>query len=183
MMALSDEEYEKLLLEKWSHANSKDKESIEGLFSCTKFVLQVHGCLQQENVIVSINPSCNHNLINVNLAKRFQVTTKHIQSTQVEGENVQIFKDLKITKDKYVLHSNSHAIDMYDVDIILGYLWMDSVGIVNINVQNKFLKLWYEKKKITLQDLPLTKQDRPKGVPEEVLVKKQIAVFHDTSNA
>jgi len=39
----------------------------------------------------------------------------------VEGENVQIFKDLKITMDKYVLHSYFHAIDMVDVDIVLGY--------------------------------------------------------------
>jgi hypothetical protein len=39
---------------------------------------------------------------------------------------------------------------MDDVDIILGYPWMDLVGTVNINVQKKFLKLWYKKKKITL---------------------------------
>jgi hypothetical protein len=45
-----------------------------------------------------------HNFINVNLAKILQVPTKNIQSTYVEGENVQIFKDLNITMDKYVLH-------------------------------------------------------------------------------
>jgi hypothetical protein len=104
------------------------------------------------------------------LAKRLQVPTKHIQSTQVEGENVQIFKDLKITMDKYVLHSYFHAIDMDDVDIILGYPWMDSIGTININVQKKFMKLWYKKNKITLQDISLTKQEGPKVAHEEVLV-------------
>ncbi len=31
--------------------------------------------------------------------------------------------------------SNSYAIDMDNVDIILGYPWIDLVGIVNINVK------------------------------------------------
>ena len=48
--------------------------------------------------------------------------------------------------DKYVLHSNFCAIDMDDVDFVLGYAWMDSIGTVNINVQKKFLKLWCRKK-------------------------------------
>ena len=43
--------------------------------------------------------------MDVNLAKRLQVLTKNIQGTRVEGENVQIFKDVKIAMDKYVLHS------------------------------------------------------------------------------
>jgi hypothetical protein len=72
---------------------------------------------------------------------------KHIQSTQVEGENVKIFKYLKLTMDKYVLHYDFHAIDMNNVDIILGYPWMESIGTMNINVQKSFIKLWYKKKK------------------------------------
>ena len=73
----------------------------KGLFS----TLKVHGCIQNENIFVSISPSYKHNFIHVNLAKKIQVPSKHIQSTQVDGENFQIFKDLKITMDKYVLHS------------------------------------------------------------------------------
>ena len=30
---------------------------------------------------------------------------------------------------------------------------MESIGTVNFNVQKKFMKLWYKKKKITLQDI------------------------------
>jgi hypothetical protein len=51
---------------------------------------------------------------------------------------------------KYVLHSYFYVMDMNEVDIILGYPWTKSVGAININVQKKFLKLWYIKKKITL---------------------------------
>jgi hypothetical protein len=37
--------------------------------------------------------------------------------------------------DKCVLHYDFHVIDMDDVDIILGYPWMESNGTININVQ------------------------------------------------
>lgn len=52
----------------------------------------------------------------------------------MDGENVQLFKDLKLTMDKYVVHSDFYALDMKDVDIILGYPWMDSLGTINVNV-------------------------------------------------
>jgi hypothetical protein len=76
--------------------------------------------------------------------------------------------------DKYVLHSDFYAIDMDDVDIVLGYPWMESVGTVNINVQKKFLKLWYKKKKITLQDVSLSKKDGPMGPSKEVIVESEV---------
>lgn len=43
--------------------------------------------------------------------------------------------------DKYVLHSNFYASNMANVDVVLGYPWMEEVGTININVQKKFLKL------------------------------------------
>jgi hypothetical protein len=49
-----------------------------------------------------------------------------------------------------VLHSDFHAIDRDNLDIVLGYPWIESMGTININVQKKFLKLWYNKNKITL---------------------------------
>ena len=77
-MSLSEEALEKLLLDKWSHTKSKDKFITKSLFSCGKYVLQVHGCIHKENVIVSINPSCKHNFINIQLVNRLQVPTKNI---------------------------------------------------------------------------------------------------------
>jgi hypothetical protein len=125
------------------------KELYYEAYGCDKFILKVHGCNQQEKDIVLINPSNKHSFINVNLSKRLQVSAKNIQITQVESENVQILKYLNITIDKYVLHSYFYAINM-DVDVVLEYPWIDSIGIVNINVKKKFLKLWYKKNKITM---------------------------------
>ena len=106
----------------------------KGLFS----ILKVRGCIQKENIIVSIIRSCKHNFMYVNLGKKLQVPIKHIQSTQVDGENFQFFKDLKIAIDKYVLHSEFYFLDIDGVDVVLGYLLMQSMGTVNINVENKF---------------------------------------------
>jgi hypothetical protein len=44
------------------------------------------------------------------------------------------------------------------------------------------MKLWYKKKKITLQDISLTKQEGPKGAHEEFLAVKLIAIPTHTSN-
>jgi hypothetical protein len=46
---------------------------------------------------------------------------------------------------------------------------MESVGIVNVNVQKDFLKIWYNEKKITLQDMSLTNQEGPIGKVNKLL--------------
>ena len=56
--------------------------------------------------------------------------------------------------DKYVLHCDFYTSDMDNMDVVLGYPWMESVGTININVQNKFLKLWYKKKKLHYRIFP-----------------------------
>ena len=90
---LSDEEFEKLLLERWSHTRKQDNEKHVGVFPTGISLLQVHGLLQKEKIIVSINSSCKHNFINVNLAKKLQVPTKHIENAQVI---MRMFKFIKI---------------------------------------------------------------------------------------
>ena len=175
MMRLSNGEIEKILLDKvvsWRKIRIKREPRV--CFHVKKSILQVHGCIHKENIIVSINPSCMHNFINVQLVNRLQIPIKNIQSTNVEGANVQIFKDLKITMNKYVLHSDFYAMDMDEVDIVLGYPWIESVGTININVQKKFLKLWYKKKKITLQDVSLIKKDGPMEDSKEVIVHSEV---------
>jgi len=139
---------------------TEKKETMEpkGLCPTGISLLQIHGLVQKEKIIVSINPSCKHNFISVNLAKKLQVPAKQIEHTQVDHEDVQVYKDLKISMDKYVLHGDFYASEMNNMEVVLGYPWMESVGTLNINVQKKFLKLWYKKKKITLQDISIHKQ-------------------------
>lgn len=161
-------------------ARQKDKENINGLPPCGNSILQVFGFLQHEKVIVAIIPSCNKNFIKVNLDKILHIITKNIQSTQVDGENVQIFKDLKLTMDKYVLHFDFYDLDIEDVDVFLGYPLMDLVGPINLNVQNKILKLWYKKKKITLQNISLSKPAQSKGLHDAMSPRSLDVIPIDT---
>ena len=45
---------------------------------------------------------------------------------------------------------------------------MKSVGTININIENKFSKLRYKKKKVTLQDISLSQPVAPKVVHDAV---------------
>lgn len=60
--------------------------------------------------------------------------------------------------DKYMLHCDFYTSDMDNMDVVLGYPWMESMGTVNISVQNKFPKLQYKNKKSTLQDICIKTQ-------------------------
>ena len=66
-----------------------------------------------------------------------------MKHTHVNNEEVEVYKYLNISMDKYVLHYDFYASYMDSVDVVLGYPWMESVGTININVQKEFLKLWY----------------------------------------
>ena len=65
---------------------------------------------------------------------------------------------------------------MDNVDIVLGYPWMDLMGTIDINVQKKFFELWYLKIKITLYDISLTKQEQLKEARGESLVGKIVEI-------
>ena len=56
------------------------------------------------------------------------------------------------------------------------------MGTININAENKFLKLWYKKTKITLQDISLSKPVELKGVHDAVSTGNLEVIPIDTSN-
>ncbi|KAH9306538.1 hypothetical protein KI387_010942, partial [Taxus chinensis] len=94
----------------------------------------------------------------MDVAQNLHAQTKHIKESQMDGKHIQVFEDLKLSTDKYVLHSDFYALDMDGMDIVLRYPWLETLGTININVQKKFMKLWYKRKKITLQDITLSKE-------------------------
>lgn len=54
---------------------------------------------------------------------------------------------------------------------------MESIGTIHINVQKKFLKLWYNKKKITLKDISLIlKQEESMMAHEEVSTGELVVI-------
>ena len=88
------------------------------LFSYENSLLQVHGCIQQREVIICTDPSIKYNFIHVNLTKRLKVPVNRICNRQVEVEHVEILSDLKVTMDTYVSPSYFCVIDMGDMDMV-----------------------------------------------------------------
>ena len=82
----------------------KDNANNTSFSSCGHSILHLHGLLWQDKLIVSIRSSFQHNFINVDLTQRLKVPRKKMCSIHVDGEHVQVFKDLNIIMDKYVLH-------------------------------------------------------------------------------
>ena len=75
-LSLPNEEFEKVFLDKWSHARKQENKTCKGLFSNGMSLLQVHQCIQKEKIILFINPSCKYNFINVHLSKILHVPAK-----------------------------------------------------------------------------------------------------------
>ena len=61
-------EYPQVFVDRWYYAMKKDTKCTKGLFSSENFQLHDHGCLQQEEVTISIHPRSGHNFINHCLA-------------------------------------------------------------------------------------------------------------------
>ena len=87
--ALSNEDFEQVFLDKWSHAKNKYKVGHKGLFS----IFKVYGCIQKENILVSISPNCKHNFIHVDLAKKLEVPASIFKAHRLM---VKFFNFLKI---------------------------------------------------------------------------------------
>ena len=56
------------------------------------------------------------------------------------------------------------------------------MGAINFNLEKKFLKLWYKKNKVTLQDISLTTQAEPKGEPTDTSIGNLEVIPIDTSD-
>jgi hypothetical protein len=54
------------------------------------------------------------------------------------------------------------------------YPWMKTNGIVNMNVEKNFVKLWYKKNKIAFQDVSLNRKEGPMGESKEIIVESKV---------
>ena len=74
-----------------------------------------------------------------------------------------------------MLHGDFYTSEMDNMDVVLGYPWMESMRTININVQKQFLKLWYKKNKITLQDISISEQVESMEVDAEDVLGTNIS--------
>ena len=62
----------------------------------------------------------------------------------MDGENVQVFKDLKVTMDKYVFHSNFLSLDMDYVDVAI-LRWIQLAYLI-LMCKRKFFEVVVQEK-------------------------------------
>lgn len=62
-----------------------------------------------------------------------------------------------------------------NVDIVLGYPWMKSLGIININAKKK-IETMVQERKITLQDVSCIKQEEPKKALATIATRNLVVI-------
>lgn len=126
-----EEEYEKKLKDKIACNLASRKEDS---------ILHLHGCIQKARFIVSMKCSNKYNFI-----KKLYVQAKLMKDSLTKGKDIPIFEDLKLSMDRYILHSNFYASDMDGLYIFFGYPWLESLGTTNISVHERYQLMTMQK--------------------------------------
>ena len=69
------------------------------------------------------------------------------------GGNINLsreFHNIKLMVGKYVLNSPIHSIPIGGIDVVLGVQWLQYLGTVAFNFQERFLKFLSEGKEVEL---------------------------------
>jgi hypothetical protein len=134
----------------------------------TPQTFKIEGYIKKKKVIVLIDSGSTHNFIHYKLAKslncfiyptpEFQVMIENGGTINCSGK----FHKINLTMGEYVMNSPMISIPMGGADIILGVQWLQSLGIVDFNFQELFMKFSLEGKEIELRDIT--------GKPSKVII-------------
>jgi hypothetical protein len=121
--------------------------------------LKIEGYIIMKKVIVLIDFGSTHNFIHYKLAKAlnfFVYPTPKFQEMIAE-EGTIIFSGkcnkINLTMGEYVMNSPMISIPMGDADVVLGIQWLQSLGMVAFNFQERFMKFSLERKEIELRGI------------------------------
>jgi hypothetical protein len=125
----------------------------------TPQTVKIEGYIQKKKVIVLIYSGSTHNFIHCKLAKalncfiypasEFQVMISNGGTINCSGKCHKI----NITMGEYVMNSPMISIPMGGVDVILGVQWLQSLGTMDFNFQELFMKFSLEGKKFELRGI------------------------------
>jgi hypothetical protein len=125
----------------------------------TPQTLKIEGYIKKKKVIVLIDSGNTHNFIHYILAKdlncfvypapEFQVMIADGRTINCSGKCNQI----NITMGEYVTNSPMIAIPMGAADVVLGIKWIQSLGTMDFNFQEIFMKFSLKGKEIELRGI------------------------------
>jgi hypothetical protein len=125
----------------------------------TPQTLKIEGYIKKKNVIVLIDSGSIHNFIQYKLAKDLNCFVYLVPKFQVmiaDGGTINCSgkcNKINITMGEYVMNSAMIIIPMGGADVVLGIQWLQSLGIVDFNFQELFMKFSLEGKEIELRGI------------------------------
>jgi hypothetical protein len=121
--------------------------------------LNIEGYIKNKKVIVLIDSGSTHNFIHYKLAKSlncFIYLAPEFQVMIANGGTINClgkFHKIYITMGEYVMNSLMISIPMGGADIVLGVQWLQSLGTMDFNFQELFMKFSLEGKEIELRGI------------------------------
>jgi hypothetical protein len=118
----------------------------------TPQTLKIEGYIKKKKVIVLIDSSSTHNFIHYKLAKDlncFVYPALEFQVMIVDGGTINCLgkcNKINLTMGEYVMNSPMISIPMGGVDVVLGIQWLQSLGTMDFNFQELFMKFSLEGK-------------------------------------
>jgi hypothetical protein len=118
----------------------------------TPQTLKIEGYIKKKKVIVLIDSGSTHNFIHYKLAKDlncFVYPVLEFQVMIVDGGTINFsgkHNNINLTMGEYVMNSPMIAIPMGGADVVLGIQWLQSLGTMDFNFQELFMKFSLEGK-------------------------------------
>ena len=106
-----------------------------------------------------IDSGSTHNFIHCKLSKVlncFVYSAPEFQVMVADGGTMNClgkFHNINIVMGEYVLNSPMIDLPMGGVDVFLGVQWLESLGIVDFNIQKLFMKFSWEGKEYELNGI------------------------------
>jgi hypothetical protein len=123
----------------------------------TPQTLNIEGYIKKKKVIVLIDYGSTHNFIHCKLAKDLNCyiyPTSKFQVMIANGGTINFlgkFHKINLTMGDYVMNSPMIAIPMGGADVVLGVQWLQSLGTMDFNFQERFMKISLEGKEFELK--------------------------------
>jgi hypothetical protein len=141
-------------------------EELTPTISCNELVgirtpqtLKFEGYIKNKKVIVLIDSGSTHNFIHYKLAKAlncFVYPALEFQVMIIDGGTINFSRKcnkINLTMGEYVMNSPIIAIPMGGVDVVQGIQWLQSLGTMDFNFQELFMKFSLEGKEIELRGI------------------------------
>ena len=122
-------------------------------------LIRIKGSLAGKEVLISTDINQENNYVSTKCANQLVIPESNINETNSFNANDKQYniENLHLSIGEYSLVSKFTVKTLFcnNTEIIMGSLWMESLGSFVLNTKKNFLTFSYKRKKITLQDVNL----------------------------